>query len=231
RATAADTARMRAGRTMDLSPEGAAQTGITGHAARETEARDFEPAIAGPWSRNPREQKKFSRSPTIGSRAAGELRQGRPQLAQLRRLVEDAIDMRRDLILRREPLAPPGQQDHRRAGRGRLDGGGDPPAVDVRHAEISDDELERLVAAARRLEGVDPRLPAIGRGHAVTIPAQRLAQRLDDERIVVHDEDAQRSNHQAECELLLRLFRRAGRNGEHDPYRRALARGAVDLEL
>src|SRR5579883_2307172 len=54
------------------------------------------------------------RSFNVPSARACELREGRADLPQARRLVENAIDVRRHLVLRREPLTPPGEEDHGR---------------------------------------------------------------------------------------------------------------------
>jgi hypothetical protein len=66
-----------------------------------------------PWSRNPPAPRKFACRELS---AARQLRERLPQLTQPRRLVEDAIDVGRDLIFRGEALAPARQENDRGIG-------------------------------------------------------------------------------------------------------------------
>ena len=109
------------------------------------------------------------------------------------------IDVRRNVAVFHESLTPAGQQHDRRRGRSAFDGSSDAAAIDVRHAEIRDHHVERLVESMCVGEGVDARLPAVGGRHLVTVALQRGAQRFEHQRIVVDDEDGQRARRGVEC--------------------------------
>ena len=66
-----------------------------------------------------------------------QMRERLAHLAQPGRLGENAIDMRRDVALRHQPLAPAGEQDHRRGVRSLFYCGGHLATVDVGHAHIT----------------------------------------------------------------------------------------------
>ena len=103
--------------------------------------------------------------------------------------------------------------------------------VDVRHAEVRDHDVERLAALLCFCEGVDARLSAVGSGHFVTVAPERGAQRFEHERIVVDDEDRQRTRRGLVRDGLRRNRCCRLRRGERDPHGRALMQRAVDFQL
>ena len=90
-----------------------------------------------------------------------------------------------------QPLPPARQQNHRRGRRGRFDGGGDFAPVHVRHPQVGDHDRERFARCCAATKCIDARLPAVGSDDVMAVACQRVAQRFDQERIIVHDEDAQ----------------------------------------
>ena len=77
-----------------------------------------------------------------------------------------------------------------RVGRSPLHGGGDTAAIDMRHAEIGDDNRNgsAVRAAAKRGRRRCP-LARHWRRRWVTVQFQRLAQRIEQDRIVIHQQD------------------------------------------
>ena len=113
------------------------------------------------------------------------------RLAQLGRLGEDAVDVGREIVVRHQALAPAGEQDDRHGRRRFLHGGSDAAAVDIGHAEIGDDGGIRLAPLLRGAEGIDRLLAAAGLGHHVAVGLQQIAERFQEQRIVVHQQQAQ----------------------------------------
>jgi len=63
-------------------------------------------------------------------------------------------------------------------------------ATDVRHAQVGDDDIEGLARLAGGVEGIDTRLPTVGRDNHVAIGLERVAQRLEHHRVIVNEQDA-----------------------------------------
>ena len=95
-------------------------------------------------------------------------------------------------VVGHQALAPAGQQDDRRGRRRRLHRRGDLAAVDVRHAEIGDHDVEGSRRSLRGAERIDAGLAAAGRRSTTWPSASSTSpQRLQQQRIVVDHQQAQ----------------------------------------
>src|SRR5258708_16074761 len=96
------------------------------------------------------------------------------------------------MVLRQQAVSPTGQGNARILRSTGFDGGSDGTAVNVGHAEISEDHSEGLTPLVCSAKCIDASLTAIGRLNGVSILFENGKQRLQDDGIVVYDEDAQR---------------------------------------
>ena len=78
-------------------------------------------------------------------------------------------------------------------GDGLLHRGGDAAAVDIGHAEIGDHGGVRLAPLLRGAEGIDRLLAAAGLGHHVAVGLEQIAERFQEQRIVIHQSRRRRS--------------------------------------
>jgi hypothetical protein len=117
----------------------------------------------------------------------------------------------------------------RRRRRCLLDGRGDPAAVDARHAEVGDHQRVHTAAGDRGRERVDAGLAAGGRLDRVALGFEHIAQRADQDRVVVDHQDAQlvRRARDNEAAAALRGIQRRREDHAHGG---ALAGRAVDFE-
>jgi hypothetical protein len=60
----------------------------------------------------------------------------------------------------------------------------------MRHSEVGDHDREGLTSRACGLEFIHPGLASVGRCDQVPIGFQRIAQRLEEQGIIIDDEDA-----------------------------------------
>ena len=92
-----------------------------------------------------------------------------------------------------QSLAPPGQQHDGRGRRQPLDGARDGPPVDLGHAEVRDDDIERRPAAQGVAEGLDACAAPDDGGDRMPAGLQHELERLEHERIVVDQQQPQRA--------------------------------------
>jgi hypothetical protein len=109
-----------------------------------------------------------------------------------------------------------------------LDRRGDLAAIDMRHAEIRDHHGKRSAFRMRLDEGFDACLSAIGADDFVAIGLERVTQRLQQQRIVVDDENAQRRGRRRL--RAARPRRRGRRDREAHAHQCALAEFAFDVQ-
>src|SRR6185437_4367535 len=138
--------------------------------------------------------------------------------------------MRRNVPIGDESLSPTGQQQYDRSGCGGLDRAGDLAAIDVRHAEIGDDDVKEIALRACDQESVDAGLSAVGGGDAMTVALQGIAHGLDDKRIIIHDEYAERPGGSSRTGVGCR-WRGGAVSGETQANGSALTDGTVYLDI
>ncbi len=141
-------------------------------------------------------------------------RQCLSQFAQLRRLAQYAIHMERSAPIRNGPLSPTRQQyDDRVGGRG-LHRGADLAPINVGHPEIGYHDGKRIPLCVCRKESVDTSLAAARRNDGMAIALERVVQRFEQHRIVVHDQDPQIRRHRTHRRGLIGHSGCAGRPAE-----------------
>ena len=100
---------------------------------------------------------------SCGGAFFGHFGKGFNEVRELRWFCHDGVDLRWDVAFLFEHCPPPGEQDHGRCGRFCLDGLRDLSAIDVRHTEVGNDDIEWFAALLCRLEGIQARLAALWR--------------------------------------------------------------------
>ena len=137
--------------------------------------------------------------------------------------------MRRDGAVFLHEHAPAGEHDNVRAGRLALDGGGDFSSVHMRHAQIGEDDVERVLALMGSAKGLDAGLAAVGHFSLMAVALENLLHQVTHQGFVVNAQDVQRSGFG-----LPQKFRDAGifdvADGENQPHGGALARQAVNFD-
>jgi hypothetical protein len=131
-----------------------------------------------------------------------ELREREPKRCQLRRLAENPVYTRWDIVLREQALSPTCQQNDRHIRRCGLDGDGHGPTIDMGHTEVGDHHCETLAALLRRLKGLDAALPAVSDNHDVSVLLENVAHRLQHDRVIVHMAAAANAASQAKSAFL-----------------------------
>src|SRR5688572_3363856 len=144
------------------------------------------------------------------------------QLPHVGRLAEHLVDRGGQRFDGRHALTPPSQHEHHRRRTRVFHGDGHASTVDVRHAEIGDDHGIWLAKADRQEKSVDSGLAAVGAGDLVSVVFQGVAQRAEQDRVVVDHENP------VPAGFCLHLPRHLGRTVplrgvEAQPYHGALA--------
>src|SRR5579872_249579 len=89
-------------------------------------------------------------------------------------------------------MPPTGQQNDGYFGRSGLDCDGDRPTIDMGHSEVRDDRREGFPVLVGGAKSLDPTLTAVGNDDDVSVLLERVAQRLEQYRVIIHKENAQR---------------------------------------
>src|SRR6185503_9884225 len=106
----------------------------------------------------------------------------------------------------------------------------DLPAIDIRHSEVRDHQIEGLRALAGLTEAIDASLASLRRDDRVAVLLEHAPAGLEHERIVIDQQDVQRLSR-------LRFARDSGlcsrlaQSMEQQSNRRALTGRAFDLDL
>src|SRR5450432_1332352 len=98
--------------------------------------------------------------------------------------------MRQSVAFIDELLAPSGKEYHGRRRREFLYRSGHPPSVHVGHTEVRNDYGEWFLMHLRRIERIDGGLSRVRGNNDMTVACQRLAERSENQRVIVHHEDA-----------------------------------------
>ena len=100
--------------------------------------------------------------------------------------------MRRDGAVFLHDHAPAGEHDDMRAGRLALDGGGDFTSVHMGHAQVGEDDVERVLALAGSAKGLDAGLAAVGHFSLMAVALENFPDQVAHQGFVVNAQDAQR---------------------------------------
>jgi hypothetical protein len=88
-------------------------------------------------------------------------------------------------------MAPTGEQNHRRGWGHALYRSGDLPPIDIRHAQVGDHDIDAFPTGQGRGKGVHPLVAAARGDDRVAVRPKGIAQRLEQEWVVIHEQDAQ----------------------------------------
>ena len=113
------------------------------------------------------------------------------EFAKLRRLAEYPINLGRNLPFGHQALPPPGKKNHRSGTGGTLHKAGNLTAIYARHTQIRNHDREGFTPSRRGAERVDPGLASVRRNHLVTIALESLAERPEDQRVIIHNQNPQ----------------------------------------
>ncbi len=116
-----------------------------------------------------------------------QLGDNRQQLLESHRLAEDAIHQAGDRRLGGAMLSPPGEENDGDPRQAVPNGRGHVPARHLRHPEVREHEVDRILP-----EQGDPRRPAVRLGHGMAGNPEQAAERLPHHGVVVHEEEAAR---------------------------------------
>src|SRR5262245_39440349 len=139
--------------------------------------------------------------------------------------------MRRKTFFGQEALAPTSEKDYRRGFRDAFDVAGNAAPVDARHPEVGDHDGEWLALSASGGECVDSGLASACGDHFVAVTFQNFAEGADDERVVVHNENAHPFWKQMRRIWRRKISQRGGGDREDQSDRCAVARRAVNFEI